>query len=70
MLKRILINFNISLIISVIIYFISINFLCKIPSPTGIGYAEITYQIGMLISSVVGIVSFIILMILNKPKEK
>lgn len=68
--KNILKNIGISIIVGIIIYFISTRFLFKIPSPTGIGYEQLTYDIGKYVGVISSILSFILLFIFNKNRKK
>ena len=56
----------------VLMFVVSANFIFKIPDPSGIGYAPITY----IVACIVGIISFIVsgvvsvVMYLRSKKEK
>ena len=53
-------------------FFISVNIIFKVPNPSGIGYAPITY----IVACIVGIISFMVsgvvsvVMYLHSKKEK
>lgn len=66
--KKIVENIIITVVLSIIIYFLCTRFFFKVPSPTGIGYEEITYQIGRMVAAIVAVISFILLCIFNRKK--
>lgn len=67
--KKTILNVLITVVISVVFYFLSINFIFKIPSPMG-GYEAITYQVGFGIAVIVGIITAILLLVFNKNKKQ
>lgn len=67
--KKTILNVLITVVISVVFYFLSINFIFKISSPMG-GYEAITYQVGFGIAVFAGIITTILLLIFNKNKKQ
>ena len=62
--KKIVENIIITVVLSIIIYFLCTRFFFKVPSPTGIGYEEI----GRMVAAIVAVISFILLCIFNRKK--
>lgn len=65
--KKNIIRIIIILLVSIIFFLLSINFIFKIPSPTG-GYEMITYQVGAGIAVVAGGITALIIFVLKKSK--
>lgn len=60
-------NINIAVLICIGVFILCISFIFKIPSPKG-GLHIITYEVGLLVGVMCGIVSFILLCIFNRKK--
>ena len=60
-----IIRIIIILLVSIVFFVLSINFIFKIPSPTG-GYELITYQVGFGIAVVAGGITALIIFVLKK----
>lgn len=67
--KKNIIKIIIILLVSIVFFLLSINFIFKIPSPTG-GYEMITYQVGFGIAVIAGIITAILLLVFNKNKKQ
>ncbi len=67
--KKTVFNILVAVFVSIVFYFLSVNFIFKIPSPTG-GYEAITYQVGCGIAVVAGLITAILLFVFNKDKKK
>lgn len=67
--KKTISNILIAVFVSIVFYFLSVNFIFKIPSPMG-GYEAITYQVGCGIAVVAGLITAILLFVLNRNKKK
>lgn len=67
--KKAIFNILAAVLVSIVFYFLSINFIFKIPSPTG-GYEVITYQVGCGVAVVAGLITAILLFVFNKNKKK
>lgn len=67
--KKTVFNILVAVFVSIVFYFLSVNFIFKIPSPTG-GYEAITYQVGCGIAVVAGLITAILLFIFNRNKKK
>ena len=63
--KKNIIKIIIILLVSIVFFLLSINFIFKIPSPTG-GYEMITYQVGAGIAVVAGGITALIIFALKK----
>ncbi len=63
--KKNIIKITIILLVSIVFFLLSINFVFKIPSPTG-GYEMITYQVGAGIAVVAGGITALIIFALKK----
>lgn len=63
--KKTIIRIIIILLVSIVFFVLSINFIFKIPSPTG-GYELITYQVGFGIAVVAGGITALIIFVLKK----
>nr|WP_294037508.1 hypothetical protein [uncultured Ruminococcus sp.] len=67
--KKTISNILVAVFVSIVFYFLSVNFIFKIPSPMG-GYEAITYQVGCGIAVVAGLITAILLFVLNRNKKK
>ena len=67
--KKTVFNILVAVFVSIVFYFLSINFIFKIPSPIG-GYEAITYQVGCGVAVVVGLITAILLFVFNRSKKK
>lgn len=67
--KKTVFNILVAVFVSIVFYFLSVNFIFKIPSPTG-GYEAITYQVGCGIAVVAGLITAILLFVFNRNKKK
>lgn len=67
--KKTIFNIFIAVLVGIVFYFLSVNFVFKIPSPIG-GYEAITYQVGFGIAVIVGIITAILLLVFNKNKKQ
>lgn len=67
--KKTVFNILVTVFVSIVFYFLSANFIFKIPSPTG-GYEAITYQVGCGIAIVAGLITAILLFAFNRNKKK
>ena len=67
--KKTIFNILVAVFVSIVFYFLSVNFIFKIPSPMG-GYEAITYQVGCGIAVVAGLITAILLFVLNRNKKK
>lgn len=67
--KKTIFNIFIAVLVGIVFYFLSVNFVFKIPSPIG-GYEAITYQVGFGIAVIVGIITAILLFVFNKNKKQ
>lgn len=67
--KKTISNILIAVFVSIVFYFLSVNFIFKIPSPMG-GYDAITYQVGCGIAVVAGLITAILLFVFNRNKKK
>lgn len=67
--KKTISNILVAVFVSIVFYFLSVNFIFKIPSPMG-GYEAITYQVGFGIAVVAGLITAILLFVLNRNKKK
>lgn len=67
--KKTISNILVAVFVSIVFYFLSVNFIFKIPSPMG-GYEVITYQVGCGIAVVAGLITAILLFVLNRNKKK
>lgn len=67
--KKTVFNILVAVFVSIVFYFLSVNFIFEIPSPTG-GYEAITYQVGCGIAVVAGLITAILLFVFNKDKKK
>lgn len=67
--KKTVFNILVAVFVSIVFYFLSVNFIFKIPSPTG-GYEAITYQVGCGIAVVAGLITTILLFVFNRSKMK
>lgn len=67
--KKTVLNILVAVFVSIVFYFLSINFIFKIPSPTG-GYEAITYQVGCGVAVVAGLITAILLFVFNRNKKK
>lgn len=67
--KKIFTNIVIAICIYGAIYFLSTRFFFKVPSPSGVGYHEVTYEMGRYAGAIAGVVSFILLSIFNRNKK-
>ncbi|MDD5923962.1 MAG: hypothetical protein PUC88_04155 [Clostridia bacterium] len=67
--KKTISNILIAVFVSIVFYFLSVNFIFKIPSPMG-GYEAITYQVGCGIAVVAGLITAILLFVFNRNKKK
>ena len=65
--KKIIFNIMISLLVSILFYFLSTKLFFSIPSPAG-GYTAITYQVGIGFAVLAGGVTAVLLFIFNKNK--
>lgn len=67
--KKTIFNIFIAALVGIVFYFLSVNFMFKIPSPMG-GYEAITYQVGCGVAVVAGFITAILLFIFNRNKKK
>ena len=67
--KKTIFNIFIAVLVGIIFYFLSVNFVFKIPSPIG-GYEAITYQVGCGVAVVAGLITAILLFVFNRDKKK
>lgn len=67
--KKTVFYIAVSVLVSIIFYFLSVNFIFKIPSPMG-GYEAITYQVGCGIAVIAGMITAILLFVFNRNKKK
>jgi hypothetical protein len=67
--KKTIARIIISLLVSIAFFLLSINYIFKIPSPTG-GYEMITYQVGAGLAIVAGGITALLLFVLKKSKKK
>lgn len=67
--KKTISNILVAVFVSIVFYFLSVNFIFNIPSPMG-GYEAITYQVGCGIAVVAGLITAILLFVLNRNKKK
>lgn len=67
--KKTVFNILVAVFVSIVFYFLSVNFIFKIPSPTG-GYEAITYQAGCGIAVVAGLITAILLFVFNRNQKK
>lgn len=67
--KKIISNILVAVFVSIIFYVLSVNFIFKIPSPMG-GYEAITYQVGCWIAVFAGLITAILLFVLNRNKKR
>lgn len=67
--KKTIFNIFIAVLVGIAFYFLSINFVFKIPSPIG-GYEAITYQVGCGVAVVAGLITAILLFVFNRDKKK
>lgn len=67
--KKTVFNILVAVFVSIVFYFLSVNFIFKIPSPTG-GYEAITYQVGCGVAVVAGLITAILLFVFNRNKKK
>lgn len=67
--KKTVFNILVAVFVSIVFYFLSINFIFKIPSPTG-GYEAITYQVGCGVAVITGLITAILLFVFNRSKKK
>lgn len=67
--KETISNILVAVFVSIVFYFLSVNFIFKITSPMG-GYEAITYQVGCGIAVVAGLITAILLFVLNRNKKK
>ncbi|MGN0180628.1 MAG: hypothetical protein ACI4DY_14490 [Monoglobaceae bacterium] len=67
--KKTIFNIFIAVLVGIVFYFLSVNFVFKIPSPIG-GYEAITYQVGCGVAVVAGLITAILLFVFNRDKKK
>ena len=67
--KKTVFNILVAVFVSIVFYFLSVNFIFKIPSPMG-GYEAITYQVGCGVAIVAGMITAILLFVFNRSKKK
>lgn len=67
--KKTIFNISIAVLVGIVFYFLSVNFVFKIPSPIG-GYEAITYQVGCGVAVVAGLITAILLFVFNRDKKK
>lgn len=67
--KKTIFNIFIAALVGIVFYFLSVNFMFKIPSPMG-GYEAITYQVGCGVAVVAGFITALLLFIFNRNKKK
>lgn len=72
--KKHLIHILVPTVLSIVSYFVSINFIFKVPNPTGIGFADVTYMFGFKVAmSVLGVSSIVSAILYigrkNQPKS-
>lgn len=67
--KKTIFNIFIAALVGIVFYFLSVNFMFKIPSPMG-GYEAITYQVGYGVAVIAGFITAILLFIFNRNKKK
>lgn len=67
--KKTIFNIFIAVLVGIVFYFLSVNFVFKIPSPIG-GYEAITYQVGCGVAVVAGLITTILLFVFNRDKKK
>lgn len=67
--KKTIFNIFIVVLVGIVFYFLSVNFVFKIPSPIG-GYEAITYQVGCGVAVVAGLITAILLFVFNRDKKK
>ena len=48
--KKTLMHIIVPIVLTIISFLISVNFIFKVPNPSGIGYADITYYFGLKIA--------------------
>lgn len=67
--KKTVFNILVAVFVSIVFYFLSVNFIFKIPSPTG-GYEAIIYQVGCGVAVIAGLITAILLFVFNRNKKK
>lgn len=67
--KKTIFNIFIAVLVSIVFYYLSVNFIFKIPSPMG-GYEAVTYQVGCGVAVVAGLITAILLFVFNRNKKK